>query len=123
MNLIQWLLTLPIRATIRDKDRLETKQDIYMIALCLKELVDQGNRGERLDGVLEEREGSTCSTITDLQQRVIRLELERLGVSDLIPTEPVQYHAHANLEKRLATLEQALWPTTVTTPNTDAKQE
>ncbi|HUV45559.1 MAG TPA: hypothetical protein VMW45_00615 [Dehalococcoidia bacterium] len=80
MNLIQWLLTLPIRATIKDKDRLETKQDIYMIALCLKELVDQGNRGERLDGVLEER---NCLSCADLEKRIAKLELEWLHLSEV----------------------------------------
>jgi len=123
MNLIKWLLTLPIRDNVRDKIQIEMNQNIFAIAYSLHDLVDLGKRSETLGAVLEEREGSTCSTITDLQQRVARLELERPGVSSLIPTEPVQYHAHANLEKRLATLEQALWPTTVTTPNTDVKQE
>ena len=123
MNLIKWLLTLPTRDKVRDNIQIEMNQNIFAIAYSLHDLVDLGKRSETLGAVLEEREGSTCSTITDLQQRVARLELERPGVSGLIPTEPVQYHAHANLEKRLATLEQALWPTTVTTPNTDVKQE
>ena len=101
----------------------ELGRGLIELAKIENERLDRLKKRGETGAILEEREGSTCSTITDLQQRVARLELERPGVSSLIPTEPVQYHAHANLEKRLATLEQALWPTTVTTPNTDAKQE
>ena len=110
-----------IRRTI-ENERL-VGRGLIELAKIENERLDRLKKRGETGAILEEREGSTCSTITDLQQRVARLELERPGVSSLIPTEPVQYHAHANLEKRLATLEQALWPTTVTTPNTDAKQE
>ena len=82
-----------------------THNNIHAIRRAIERL-DREKRGERLGAVLEERESGGY-----------------VGMSNLIHTEPVQYHTHANLEKRLKALEQALWPTTVTTPNTDVKQE
>jgi len=122
MNLIQWLLTLPIRDAVREKNRLRMKEDISEISDSLKainynlrELVEMEKRGERLGAVLEERESGGYA---DLESRLRLLEGRQSGLEKIYLD-----HAHANLEKRLATLEQALWPTTVTTPNTDAKQE
>ena len=50
MNLIKWLLTLPIRDNVRDKIQIEMNQNIFAIAYSLHDLVDLGKRSENLSG-------------------------------------------------------------------------
>ena len=90
MNLIKWLLTLPIRDNVRDKIQIEMNQNIFAIAYSLHDLVDLGKRSENLTMTLEECTSPTNfelsaarEQIDQLQARITKLELEWLHLSEI----------------------------------------
>ena len=86
MNLIKWLLTLPIRDNVRDKIQIEMNQNIFAIAYSLHDLVDLGKRSENLsgfDGPTNFGLSAAREQIDQLQARITKLELEWLHLSEI----------------------------------------
>ena len=80
MNLIQWLLTLPIRDAAREENRVDAERSLQDICYYLQDLAEQGKRNEAIGAVLEERD---CLSCADLEKRIAKLELEWLHLSEV----------------------------------------